>query len=56
MKLYIFNPDTDLALANNSENYIPSARVKQMERELAMLPMWYAEQGSNILISTYPDE
>ena len=22
MKLYVFNPDTDMALANNEENYI----------------------------------
>ena len=34
MKLYIFNPDTDLALANNRENYMPPARVKQMTKEL----------------------
>ena len=51
MKLYIFNPDTDLALANNRENYMPPARVKQMTQELELLPLWYAENGSHIIIS-----
>jgi hypothetical protein len=48
MKLYIFNPDTDLALANNRENYMPPARVRQMTQELELLPLWYAEAGSCI--------
>ena len=48
MKLYIFNPDTDLALANNRENYMPPARVKQMTKELELLPLWYAEDSSCI--------
>ena len=52
MKLYIFNPDTDLALANNRENYMPPARVKQMTQELELLPLWYAEDGSYIFTSS----
>ncbi len=56
MKLYIFNPATDLALANNSENYMPSAKVKQMERDLEMLPLWYAEPGSTLLASSVADK
>ena len=48
MKLYIFNPDTDLALANNRENYMPPARVRQMTQELELLPLWYADADSSI--------
>ena len=48
MKLYIFNPDTDLALANNRENYMPPARVRQMTQELELLPLWYSETDSCI--------
>lgn len=48
MKLYIFNPDTDLALANNRENYMPPARVKKMTQELELLPLWYAREDSCI--------
>ena len=56
MKLYIFNPHTDLALANNSENYQPSAKVRQMVCELEMLPMWFADPGSHILVSRITDQ
>jgi hypothetical protein len=56
MKLYIFNPATDLALANNSENYMPSAKVKQMERDLETLPLWYADPESTLLTSSVADK
>ena len=56
MNLYIFNPDTELALANNTENYMPSARVRKMEQDLEILPMWYSEKKSNILVSSRPEE
>jgi len=55
MKLYIFNPDTDLALANNRENYMPPARVKQMTKELELLPLWYAEDSSCIFTPSSHD-
>ncbi len=55
MKLYIFNPDTDLALANNRENYMPPARVRQMTQELELLPLWYAEEGSCIFAPSVRD-
>ncbi len=43
MKLYVFNPDTDMALANNEENYIAPASVRRMAQDLALLPIWYAQ-------------
>ncbi|MBQ8672681.1 MAG: hypothetical protein IJ511_01280 [Bacteroides sp.] len=49
MKLYLFNPDTDMALANHRPNYIAPARVRQMAEELALLPVWYATPGSRVL-------
>ena len=49
MKLYIFNPDADMALANNSENYIPPASIRRMTEDLALLPVWYAQPGSAVL-------
>lgn len=55
MKLYIFNPDTDLALANNRENYMPPARVKKMTQELELLPLWYAREGSCIYTPSSSD-
>ena len=49
MKLYVFNPDTDMALANNEENYIAPASARRMAQDLALLPIWYAQPGSAVL-------
>lgn len=48
-KLYLFNPDSDLALANGNTNYMPPASARQMASDLAVLPVWYAEPGSVVL-------
>lgn len=49
MKLYLFNPDTDLALSDNNENYMAPASARVMAHDLALLPMWYAQPGSAVL-------
>ncbi len=50
--IYIFNPDHDLALASNEENYMPPASARQMATDLAVLPAWYAESGSRVLAAS----
>lgn len=55
MRLHIFNPHTDLALANNRENYMPSANVRCMVREMEMLPMWFATPGDAVLTTAPVD-
>lgn len=56
MDLYLFNPDADLALADGGANYIPPASARQMARDLALLPAWYAPSGSGVLApSAYND-
>lgn len=47
--LYIFNPEHDLALASGESNYMAPASARQMAADLALLPMWYAEEGSAVL-------
>lgn len=47
--LYIFNPEHDLALASGEANYMAPASARQMAAELALLPMWYAEEESAVL-------
>lgn len=49
MKLYVFNPDTDMALADNEENYMAPASARRMAQDLALLPVWYAQPGSAVL-------
>ena len=56
MKLYIFNPDTDLALANGKGNYTPTDGVRQMISDLSLLPVWYAQPDSYVVAdSMYGD-
>ena len=39
MKLHVFNPDADMALADGKENYIAPASARLMARDLALLPI-----------------
>ena len=55
MKLYIFNPDTDLALAYGGEVYIAPASARLMARDLAALPMWYASEDGVVWLPPYYD-
>lgn len=46
--IHFFNPDNDLALAAFDENYTAPASARKMTEDLAILPLWYAENGSAI--------
>lgn len=48
-KLYLFNPENDLALAAGTANYTPAANVREFHRAGAMLPLWYSNGKSTIL-------
>ncbi|MDR0830234.1 MAG: hypothetical protein LBN95_09035 [Prevotellaceae bacterium] len=37
-KIYIFNPDHELALANNNENFLPKRNIAKLAEDLALLP------------------
>ena len=49
-KLYLFNPDTDLALADGRANYLPPHSIRKMAEDLATLPYWYAEKDDEACI------
>ena len=50
-KLYIFNPENDMALASGSPYYMAPASAKKMAADLATLPAWYADGGSCVLLA-----
>lgn len=50
-KLYLFNPENDMALASGSPYYMAPSSAKKMASDLAVLPAWYADAGSEILVS-----
>lgn len=49
-KTYIFNPDSDLALANGDANYLPPRSARRMADDLSLLPAWYADEEDAVLI------
>lgn len=51
-KLYFFNPDHDMALANSDVNYMPPAAARQFATDMAVFPAWYTDGGSYVLAST----
>ena len=42
MNIHIFNPENDMALADGHAGYTPPASIRQMRRQLAWLPKWWA--------------
>lgn len=48
MKLHIFNPENDLALADGHPGYTAPASARQMRRELHWLPEWWAAEGDQV--------
>ena len=49
MTIHLFNPETDMALADNNDNYMAPAVICRMAEDLAVLPLWYAQSGSGVL-------
>lgn len=50
-KLYLFNPENDMALASGSPYYMAPASAKKMATDLATLPAWYADVGSMVWVT-----
>jgi hypothetical protein len=48
-KLFLFNPDHDLAMANHDVNYMPPASARQFGMDLALFPAWYAGSKNAVL-------
>lgn len=50
MKLHIFNPENDLALADGGANYCPTPAATQIANNLASLPLWFADIHDKVLL------
>lgn len=48
MKLYYFNPQHDLALANGDANFKSPEFASAMASDLSLLPCWYARENSAV--------
>ena len=50
-KLYLFNPEHDMALANFTPYYQPPQEIVRMGEELSYLPLWYACPGEEVMLA-----
>lgn len=55
MRLFLFNPDHDMALAANYPAYIAKTAGQQLMRDMAWLPACYAETGDAVLLLDAPE-
>ena len=53
MKLHIFNPENDLALADGGANYCPTPAAARIAYDLASLPLWFADEQDCVVL---PDD
>lgn len=53
--MYLFNPDNDLALANFDPNYTPPASAVKLKSDLELLPVWYSQPNSLIVVENKRD-
>ena len=53
MRLYIFNPENDLALADGGANSCPTPAATQIAYDLASLPLWFASEQDCVVL---PDD
>ncbi len=51
VNLYLFNPENDLAIAFGGVNYTPPPAAQLIGRELSLLPLWYADEGTPTVIA-----
>lgn len=50
MKLHIFNPENDLALADGGANYCPPPAAASIADDLCTLPLWFASPDDAVLL------
>ncbi len=48
-RLHLFNPDNDLALAADIDNYTPPKAALRFRRDAELLPLWYGEQSDRVV-------
>lgn len=55
-RLFVFNPDCELAIANGSPTYMAPANIVCMADDLAYLPVYLAGEGDYVWMKRKPEE
>ena len=51
MKLHLFNPENDLAIADGNANYCAPPSALKIAYDLSTLPLWYANNEDAVYLS-----
>ena len=55
-KVYLFAPENDIALASGKRYYTPPPASRKIAADLALLPLWYADEESIVLSQRPPSD
>lgn len=55
-KIYLFNPENDMALAYGLPRFVVRKSVRRMKSDLSILPAWYSASGASVLVGDDFDE
>ncbi|RUT77649.1 hypothetical protein [Ancylomarina longa] len=53
--LFFYNPTCELAIANNTVSFMPNKTLALFEKDLDVLPMYFANQQDIVLVQQMPD-
>ncbi|MDR1331282.1 MAG: hypothetical protein LBK07_04185 [Tannerella sp.] len=54
-KIHYFNPGHEAAIHSGSAHYTPTATVRKMMTDLALLPLWYSDAGDYVWVDNIVD-
>ncbi|MEG1522942.1 MAG: hypothetical protein RR455_10835 [Bacteroidales bacterium] len=52
MRLHLFNPENDLALANGDPNFVAPASARKLAEDLALLPQWWSDEADRMFVES----
>lgn len=53
-RIHYFNPGHETAILLGKQNYTPPTNVRKMQKDLALLPVWYAEEDDLVYMEEKP--
>ena len=54
-KVFIYNPTCEMAIANGTVSFMPNKLLTQFEKDLDVLPMYFANEQDIVLVHQQPD-
>ncbi|NOU58559.1 hypothetical protein [Marinifilum caeruleilacunae] len=55
-KIFVYNPTCEIAIANGTVSYMPNKMLSQFEKDLDVLPMYFAKEKDIVLVDRIPDQ